>query len=89
MQSVPPNFQTRFAYKRSTFYNYLFLSSSVLIFSFVYLFKICKLFVIFFIRHIAWCIFIRFVNKSYMMYCVVLLLESNLIRAIDAKSPLI
>ncbi len=55
----------------------LIKQNSSLIFSFAYLFKLCVSYLLFYIRHIAWCIFIRFVNKSYVLRYILLLLELN------------
>ncbi len=66
----------RFANKCSTFHNYLFLILYWFLVLYTYLNFVSYL--LFYIRHIAWCIFIRFVNKSSMLYFVV-----------DAELPLI
>ncbi len=72
MTSVPPNFLIRFANKRSTFHNYLFLILTN--FSFVYLFNFVS-YLLFYIRHIAMVYFYLFFNKSSMstLYFVVAL----------------
>ncbi len=86
MPSMPPNFLIRFANKRSTFHNYLFLILYWFLVLYTYLNFVSYL--LFYIRHIAWCIFIRFVNKRSMFY-VVSCCCLNWIQAIDAELPLI
>ncbi len=70
-----------FANKSSTFHNYLFLILYWFLVLYTYLNFVRYL--LFYNRHIAWCIFIRFVNKSSMLYFVV-----AWIQAIDAELPL-
>ncbi len=83
MQSEPPNCLIRFANKRSMFHNYLFLILYWFLVLYTYLNFVSYL--VFYIRHIAWCIFIRFVNKISMFYVVFWTIEPW----IDAELPLI